>query len=288
LQLLGTLGTASRRQSRLSISLQQQEIGLEAGPPRRPGNPVAAVPENCNIAFGLGKPNTYDFGSQESHLIHVPRLNHRGHRDHGENPVNASGTIEFIALNLSVFSFSVVSVPSVVELPVRTYNRPFDAGHGLGATRSSVRRLRAGLILLPSRRSRGVHHGKSSPPPSENPSRPGDRAGSVWPASILGSPAQDGMIGPTGKKVKNEAKAAIVVITWSLWAWMPESTPSGGENEPNPGGCVEPSDWPALCRRRAQGADGGELGRFLSNSRRSFRIWSWAIGANFDRRMGAP
>src|SRR4051794_6065135 len=60
-QLLGTLGAPSRRQSRLSISLQQHEIGLEAGPPRRPGNPVAGVPENCNIAFGLWKPNTYYF-----------------------------------------------------------------------------------------------------------------------------------------------------------------------------------------------------------------------------------
>src|SRR6516162_3686593 len=43
------------------MSLQQQEIGLEACPPRRPGNPVAGVPENCNIEFGLWKPNTYPF-----------------------------------------------------------------------------------------------------------------------------------------------------------------------------------------------------------------------------------
>ena len=53
LQLLGTLGAPSRRQSRLSMSLQQQEIGLEACPPRRPRNPVAGVPENCNIEFRL-------------------------------------------------------------------------------------------------------------------------------------------------------------------------------------------------------------------------------------------
>ncbi len=98
-QLLGTLGAPSRRQSRLSMSLQQHEIGLEACPPRRPRNPVAGVPENCNIEFGLWKPNPYDFGSQESHLIHGPRLNHRGHRDHGENPEIASRNIELIALN---------------------------------------------------------------------------------------------------------------------------------------------------------------------------------------------
>ena len=61
LQLLGTLGAPSRRQSRLSMSLQQHEIGLEACPPRRPRNPVAAVPENCNIEFGLWKPNTSSF-----------------------------------------------------------------------------------------------------------------------------------------------------------------------------------------------------------------------------------
>ena len=53
LQLLGTLGAPSSRQSRLSMSLQQHEIGLEACPPRRPRNPVAGVPENCNIEFGL-------------------------------------------------------------------------------------------------------------------------------------------------------------------------------------------------------------------------------------------
>jgi hypothetical protein len=41
------------------MSLQQQEIGLEACPPRRPRNPVAGVPENCNIEFGLWKPNTW-------------------------------------------------------------------------------------------------------------------------------------------------------------------------------------------------------------------------------------
>ena len=43
------------------MSLQQHEIGLEAWPPRRPRNPVAGVPENCNIEFGLWKPNTYSF-----------------------------------------------------------------------------------------------------------------------------------------------------------------------------------------------------------------------------------
>jgi hypothetical protein len=53
LQLLGTLGAPSRRQSRLSMSLQQHEIGLEACPPRRPRNLVAGVPENCNIEFRL-------------------------------------------------------------------------------------------------------------------------------------------------------------------------------------------------------------------------------------------
>src|SRR6266404_2002905 len=62
LQLLGTLGAPSRRQSRLSMSLQQYEIGLEGCPPRRPRNPVAEVSENCNIncnlEFGLWKPNT--------------------------------------------------------------------------------------------------------------------------------------------------------------------------------------------------------------------------------------
>src|SRR3954469_14364866 len=49
LQLLGTLSTPSSRQSRLSMLLQQHEIGLEACPPRRPGNPIAGVPENCNM-----------------------------------------------------------------------------------------------------------------------------------------------------------------------------------------------------------------------------------------------
>ena len=43
------------------MSLQQYEIGLEACPPRRPRNPVAGVPEDCNIEFGLWKPNTYSF-----------------------------------------------------------------------------------------------------------------------------------------------------------------------------------------------------------------------------------
>jgi hypothetical protein len=52
LQLLDTLGAPSSRQARLSMSLQQHEIGLEACPPRRPGNPVAGVPENCNLEFG--------------------------------------------------------------------------------------------------------------------------------------------------------------------------------------------------------------------------------------------
>jgi hypothetical protein len=55
--LLGTLGVPSR----LSMSLQQHEIGLEACPPRRPRNPVAGVPENCKIEFGLWKPNTSSF-----------------------------------------------------------------------------------------------------------------------------------------------------------------------------------------------------------------------------------
>src|SRR3954464_10126352 len=59
--LLGTLGVPSRRQSRLSMSLQQHEIGPEACPPRRPRNPVAGVPENSNIEFGSWKPNTYSF-----------------------------------------------------------------------------------------------------------------------------------------------------------------------------------------------------------------------------------
>ena len=43
------------------MSLQQYEIGLEGCPPRRPRNPVAGVSENCNIEFGLWKPNTYHF-----------------------------------------------------------------------------------------------------------------------------------------------------------------------------------------------------------------------------------
>jgi hypothetical protein len=43
------------------MSLQQHEIGLEACPPRRPRNPIAGVPENCNIEFGVWKPNTYSF-----------------------------------------------------------------------------------------------------------------------------------------------------------------------------------------------------------------------------------
>src|SRR5436305_1930164 len=43
------------------MSLQQHEIGPEACPPRRPRNPVAGVPENCNIEFGLWKPNTCSF-----------------------------------------------------------------------------------------------------------------------------------------------------------------------------------------------------------------------------------
>jgi hypothetical protein len=43
------------------MSLQQQEIGIEACPSRRPRNPVAGVPENCNIEFGLWEPNTYSF-----------------------------------------------------------------------------------------------------------------------------------------------------------------------------------------------------------------------------------
>src|SRR6476620_10224664 len=59
--LLGTLGAPSRWQSSLSMSLQQQEIGPEACPPRRPGNPVAGVPENCNIEFRSCKPDTDSF-----------------------------------------------------------------------------------------------------------------------------------------------------------------------------------------------------------------------------------
>ena len=53
LQLLGTFGVPSGRQSKLSMSLQQHEIGLEACPPRRPRSPVAGVPENCNLEFRL-------------------------------------------------------------------------------------------------------------------------------------------------------------------------------------------------------------------------------------------
>src|SRR5689334_2551309 len=53
LQLSGTLGAPPRRQSKLSMSLQQHEIGPGACPPRRPRNPVAGVPENCNIEFRL-------------------------------------------------------------------------------------------------------------------------------------------------------------------------------------------------------------------------------------------
>jgi hypothetical protein len=43
------------------MSLQQHEIGLETCPPRRPRNPVALVPENCNIEFDFWKPDTYSF-----------------------------------------------------------------------------------------------------------------------------------------------------------------------------------------------------------------------------------
>jgi hypothetical protein len=43
------------------MSLQQHGIGLEACPPRRLRNPVAGVPENCKIKFGLWKPNTSSF-----------------------------------------------------------------------------------------------------------------------------------------------------------------------------------------------------------------------------------
>src|SRR3954466_1203961 len=39
--------------------------------------------------------------------------------------------------------------------------------------------MEAEYLLLQSRRSSGVHHGKRSPPPSENQSRPGDRGGRV-------------------------------------------------------------------------------------------------------------
>ena len=54
LQLLGgAFGVPSGRQSKLSMSLQQHEIVLEACPPRRPRSPVAGVPENCNIEFRL-------------------------------------------------------------------------------------------------------------------------------------------------------------------------------------------------------------------------------------------
>jgi hypothetical protein len=51
--LLGMLGVPSRRQSGLGMSLQQQEIGPEGCPPRRPRNPFAEVPENCNIGMSL-------------------------------------------------------------------------------------------------------------------------------------------------------------------------------------------------------------------------------------------
>src|SRR5436305_767796 len=47
--LLRTLGAPSRWQSSLSMSLQQQEIGLEACPLRRPRNRVAAASENRHI-----------------------------------------------------------------------------------------------------------------------------------------------------------------------------------------------------------------------------------------------
>jgi hypothetical protein len=50
-----------RRQSKLSMSLQQHEIGLKTCPPRRPRNPIAGVPEICNLEFGLWKPNTCSF-----------------------------------------------------------------------------------------------------------------------------------------------------------------------------------------------------------------------------------
>jgi hypothetical protein len=50
---LGTLGTPSKWQSSLGMSLQQHEIGPEACPPRRPRNPVAGVPENCHFEFRL-------------------------------------------------------------------------------------------------------------------------------------------------------------------------------------------------------------------------------------------
>ena len=59
--LLGPVGAPSRWESRLSMSLQQHEIGLGACPPRRPRNLVAGVPENCNIEFGLWKADTYSF-----------------------------------------------------------------------------------------------------------------------------------------------------------------------------------------------------------------------------------
>ncbi len=42
-----------------------------------------------------------------------------------------------------------------------------------------IRLMEAEYLLFQSRRSRGVHHGKRSPPPEENPSRPGDRGGRI-------------------------------------------------------------------------------------------------------------
>jgi hypothetical protein len=47
--------------SRIGRSKRVRRSFTEACPPRRPGNPVAAVPENCKIKFGLWRPNTSTF-----------------------------------------------------------------------------------------------------------------------------------------------------------------------------------------------------------------------------------
>ena len=53
LQLLGTLGAPSRRQSRLSMSLQQHEIGPGACPSSLPGYLVARASGKRHIEFRL-------------------------------------------------------------------------------------------------------------------------------------------------------------------------------------------------------------------------------------------
>ena len=51
--LLGTLGVPSRRQSKLSMSLQQHEIGPGACPSSLPGNLVAQASGKRHIEFRL-------------------------------------------------------------------------------------------------------------------------------------------------------------------------------------------------------------------------------------------